>query len=78
MGSVAIVFNVGAMLLLSHLFGFIGVAARRLYGYGLFADPLFNLRSTVRIIFGTFLGQIFKICVATVGFSVVVSMHTRI
>jgi putative peptidoglycan lipid II flippase len=73
MGSVAIVFNVGAMLLLSHLFGFIGVAGATSLTATVFSLILFfNLRSTVRIDIWDISRTIFKICVATVGFSVVV------
>jgi len=74
MGSVAIVFNVGAMLLLSHIFGFIGVAGATSLTATLFSLLLFfNLRSTVGIDIRDISRTIFKICLATVGFSVVVA-----
>ena len=55
MGSVTIVFNVAAMLLLSHLFGFIGVAGATSLTVTLFSGLLFfNLRSKVDIDIRTF------------------------
>lgn len=74
MGSVAIVFNVGAMLLLSHFFGFIGVAGATSLTATIFSLILFvNLRSSVKIDIGDLSRTILKICLATVGFSVMVA-----
>ncbi len=78
MGSVTIVFNVAAMLLLSHLFGFIGVAGATSLTVTLYSGLLFfNLRSKVDIdIRGLFL-TIFKLCIGALGFSVIVILSYR-
>ncbi len=74
MGSVAIVFNVGAMLLLSHFFGFIGVAGATSLTATVFSlILLFNLRSHVDIDIWNLSRTLLKICIATLGFSVVVA-----
>ena len=74
MGSIAIVFNIGAMLLLSHLFGFIGVAGATSLTATIFSLILFfNLRSMVGIDIRDISWTIAKICIATVGFSVVIA-----
>lgn len=74
MGSVAIAFNIGAMLLFSHFFGFIGVAGATSLTATLFSVLLFfNLRSSVGIDIWGICQTILKIGVATAGFSVVVA-----
>jgi putative peptidoglycan lipid II flippase len=73
MGVVVIIFNVCAMLLLSHEFGFIGVAAATSLTSTLFSFLLFfNLRSKVIMDLWELSRTIVKICVATIGFSIVV------
>ena len=73
MGGVVIVFNVCAMLLLSHEFGFIGVAAATSLTSTLFSFLLFfNLRERVIMDLWELFRTIAKICAATIGFSIVV------
>ncbi|GEM_PF-3381265 len=73
MGGMAIVFNVCAMLLLSHEFGFLGVAAATSLTSTLYSLLLFlNLRSKVSMDVRELSRTLAKICAATAGFSIVV------
>ena len=78
MGAFTIVFNVGAMLLLSHMFGFIGVAAATSLTATLFSVLLLvNLRRRFVVDVWDVSRTIVKIIAATMCFSAVLLLTAR-
>ena len=78
MGAVAVFFNIAAMLVLSHVFGFIGIAGATSLTALFYSVLLFSrIRSEVKFDGRDLLRTIFKIVLATSGFGIVLSLSNR-